>query len=115
MRKREPCVPEFGLHQYGTDAIEQLTVALRPCSRIVAITGAGVSTDSGIPDYRDAEGNWKRRAPVQFRDFVEKNHVRRRYWARSMSGWPAFQAARPSATHHALVALENTGCLSAVV
>lgn len=108
-------MPESGLHEYGTDAVEQLTMALRGCSRIVAITGAGVSTDSGIPDYRDAEGNWKRRAPVQFRDFVEKTHVRRRYWARSMTGWPAFQAACPSSTHHALAALEAAGCLSAVV
>lgn len=108
-------MPELGLQEYGGGAIDQLTVALRPCSRIVAITGAGVSTDSGIPDYRDAEGNWKRRAPVQFRDFVEKAHVRRRYWARSMSGWPAFQEARPSAAHHALAALESAGRLSAVV
>ena len=108
-------MPELCLQEYGGGAIDQLTVALRPCSRIVAITGAGVSTDSGIPDYRDAEGNWKRRAPVQFRDFVEKAHVRRRYWARSMSGWPAFQEARPSAAHHALAALESAGRLSAVV
>lgn len=97
------------------DEFGKLVTALRACSRIVAITGAGISTDSGIPDYRDAEGNWKRRAPVQFRDFVEKPAVRRRYWARSMNGWPAFEAARPAAAHRALAALEAAGRLGAVV
>lgn len=99
----------------GRDRIAGLVDALRARRRIVALTGAGISTDSGIPDYRDAEGNWKRRAPVQFRDFVEKPAVRRRYWARSMSGWPAFAGARPAATHHALADLEAAGRLGAVV
>lgn len=106
---------ECGFHEDNADAVEKLAAAMRTCNHIVAITGAGVSTDSGIPDYRDAEGNWKRRAPVQFCDFVEKIGVRRRYWARSMSGWPVFQAARPAATHDALAMLEAAGYLSAVV
>ncbi len=108
-------MPECGLYEDVTDAVANLAAALRTCSRVVAVTGAGISTDSGIPDYRDAEGNWKRRAPVQFRDFVEKAGVRRRYWARSMSGWPAFESARPAAAHKALAMLEAAGRLSAVV
>lgn len=108
-------MPECDLREDTVDAVEKLAASLRACSRIVAITGAGISTDSGIPDYRDAEGNWKRRAPVQFRDFVENAAVRRRYWARSMSGWPAFVAASPAATHNDLATLEAAGCLSAVV
>lgn len=97
------------------DTLEALASALRCRRRIVAITGAGISTDSGIPDYRDAEGNWKRRAPVQFRDFVEKPEVRRRYWARSMRGWPTFESARPALAHRVLAELESSRRLSAVV
>ena len=97
------------------DTLDALAAALRGRHRIVAITGAGISTDSGIPDYRDAEGNWKRRAPVQFRDFVDKPDVRRRYWARSMRGWPAFESARPAVAHRVLAELEAAGRLAAVV
>jgi len=89
--------------------VERLAEWLAGCSRMAVITGAGVSTGSGIPDYRDGDGNWKRSPPVQYRDFVESAAVRRRYWARSFAGWPMFAAARPSSAHVTLARLERTG------
>jgi NAD-dependent SIR2 family protein deacetylase len=65
-----------------------------------------VSTDSGIPDYRDERGAWKGREPIQYRDFVSSDAARRRYWARSMLGFPLLARATPNAAHHALAELE---------
>lgn len=95
--------------------VERLAAWLAERSRVTAITGAGVSTESGIPDYRDGDGNWKRSPPVQYRDFVESDAVRRRYWARSFAGWPMFVAARPSTAHVALAQLERTERVARIV
>jgi NAD-dependent SIR2 family protein deacetylase len=77
--------------------------------RIFVLTGAGCSTNSGIPDYRDADGNWKRTQPVHFQAFVADDATRRRYWARSMIGWRRFGTALPNDAHHALARLEANG------
>ena len=82
---------------------------------VFALTGAGVSTDSGIPDYRDERGGWKGRQPVQYRDFVASDLVRRRYWARSMLGFPLMTRAQPNAAHHALARLESESRVSLLV
>lgn len=82
---------------------------------VTLLTGAGLSTDSGIPDYRDARGAWKRKPPVQHRDFMTSYAVRQRYWARSMVGWPLMQRARPNNAHLAITRLQQAGLLDAVI
>jgi NAD-dependent SIR2 family protein deacetylase len=77
--------------------------------RLFVLTGAGCSTDSGIPDYRDAAGDWKRAQPVTYQAFMGELATRQRYWARSLVGWPRFGHARPNATHAALARLEARG------
>lgn len=75
--------------------------------RLFVLTGAGISTDSGIPDYRDRAGQWKRTPPVTYQTFMHEPATRQRYWARSLVGWRRFGRAAPNATHHALVTLEQ--------
>ncbi|HEY4581382.1 MAG TPA: NAD-dependent protein deacetylase [Lysobacter sp.] len=76
------------------------------------LTGAGTSTASGIPDYRDATGGWKRPPPVTYQAFTQDATARCRYWARSFAGWPRFDAAMPNAAHAALAAWQRGGRLS---
>lgn len=80
--------------------------------RIFVLTGAGVSTGSGIPDYRDRDGHWKRAQPITYQALTGEPAMYRRYWARSAVGWPRVLAARPNAAHHALARLEAGGQLS---
>ncbi|NBC12026.1 MAG: NAD-dependent protein deacetylase [Gammaproteobacteria bacterium] len=88
---------------------------IRAHAPLCVLTGAGCSTDSGIPDYRDRAGNWKRAEPIRYQRFVRDRAARRRYWARSYVGWPRVAAARPNPTHRALAALEARGLVTQIV
>lgn len=97
------------------DDADRLLEFLDAHRRLMVLTGAGVSTDSGIPDYRDAAGSWKVRRPIQFREFVGSDAVRQRYWARSFVGWRRIEQARPNATHGAIARLEAAGRVDLLV
>ena len=90
------------MHEALADFIER-------ARRLVVLTGAGCSTESGIPDYRSPGGAWARHKPIYFSSFVRSAEVRRFYWARSYEGWPRFEAAKPNRAHGALARLESGG------
>mgnify|MGYP001096807205 CR=1 FL=1 len=92
-------------------ALERLHELLMRSRRPLVLTGAGCSTDSGIPDYRDAAGAWKRKPPVTLQDYLKSPLARQRYWARSLAGWPRVAAAAPGEAHRALARLEAAGRL----
>lgn len=95
-------------HPQRSSALAELVAGSR---RLLVLTGAGCSTESGIPDYRDADGSWKSRRPMLYQQFVGSAAHRRRYWARSMVGWQRIAGAQPNAAHRALARLEAAGLL----
>lgn len=96
----------------GVDTLARFVGRAR---RLVVLTGAGCSTASGIPDYRDETGAWKRSPPVTIQDFLASSAGRKRYWARSLVGWPRFSAARPNRAHGVLAELETQGRVEALI
>jgi NAD-dependent deacetylase len=88
---------------------------LRAARRAVVFTGAGISTESGIPDFRSPGGIWTRMAPIDFQDFVASAQMRREAWRRRFAMEESFAAARPNAGHEAVAALVARGTVSHVI
>jgi NAD-dependent SIR2 family protein deacetylase len=99
----------------GDDSIAQLAAFITRHPRLLVLGGAGCSTESGIPDYRDDAGAWKRRPPVTWQAFTQEPLTRARYWARSLIGWPLMAAARPNAAHLMLAQLEHAGRIDLLI
>jgi NAD-dependent deacetylase sirtuin 4 len=81
----------------------------------LVLSGAGISTESGIPDYRGPNGSMRTRRPMQYREFVGSEDARRRYWARSAVGWTRVGTARPNAGHISIARLEQRGLVTGVI
>jgi NAD-dependent SIR2 family protein deacetylase len=94
--------------------IDSLAALLRN-GNVVALTGAGISTESGIPDYRSPEALTRVRRPIHGPEFIRSSALRRRYWARAMAGWERFRNAAPNVAHRALAAFEERGHLNAII
>ncbi|MGW7081610.1 NAD-dependent protein deacetylase [Streptomyces sp. NPDC054866] len=82
---------------------------------VAVLSGAGLSTESGIPDYRGEHGSLRRHTPMTYQEFVGAEQARRRYWARSQLGWRAMTRARPNAGHRAVTALVEAGLVTGVI
>ena len=101
-------------NNFQASSCKSLLTLLRG-KRFVVLSGAGCSTDSGIPDYRGPDGRLRVRTPIQYRDFVKSSEVRKRYWARSTIGWPVMSEAEPNPAHTALEKLEKAGLASGII
>jgi NAD-dependent deacetylase len=97
------------------EAQRRLATLVARSERIVAFTGAGISTESGIPDFRSPGGVWARNAPIQYQEFLASAEARRETWRRGLETYPVVAAASPNPAHLALAELERRGQLLAVV
>jgi NAD-dependent SIR2 family protein deacetylase len=96
------------------DALDALAELLDD-GDVVVLSGAGLSTDSGIPDYRGATGSLRRHTPMTYQTFLRDPRGRHRYWARSFVGWRQIRAARPNAGHRAVADLQRAGLVAGVI
>ena len=94
---------------------QQIARYLEESRRAVAFTGAGISTESGVPDFRSPGGVWSKYKPVMFQDFLASADARRQYWRMKKEGYWEMRRARPNAGHQALARLEAAGKLAAVI
>lgn len=93
----------------------KLAAYLKAARQMLIFTGAGISTASGIPDFRGPQGIWTRRKPVYYQEFMTSEAARIEHWSYKLEGWTAMAEARPNAVHHAIVKLEKAGRVAMVV
>lgn len=96
-------------------AIEHLSALIADAKRIVAFTGAGISTECGIPDFRSPGGLWTQNRPIPFDEFLASRDARNEAWRRKFVLEEKFQMARPGRGHRALARLSATGKLAAII
>ncbi|WP_297005898.1 Sir2 family NAD-dependent protein deacetylase [uncultured Corynebacterium sp.] len=107
-------VEETGTHSDPDVALDAVASQLQ-AGGVLVITGAGVSTDSGIPDYRGPNGSLGRHRPMTYQEFRHDPEASHRYWARSFVGWREMATSRPNVTHYAIAELEDAGLVTGVV
>ncbi len=96
------------------DGMDRLAQLMKD-RRITVLSGAGLSTESGIPDYRGPRSSARRTRPIYYREFIENTAARTRYWVRSTVGWPRVSEARPNPGHAAIAKMERSGLVSGVI
>ena len=94
---------------------EAIVELLTEARKILVFTGAGISTGSGIRDFRGPKGVWKTRQPVYYEAFMSSERARVEYWDQKLEAWPSFRHAEPKAAHRAVAALERADKLLSVV
>ena len=110
-----PSEPLFQGQAGAAAGLDALCEFIATRKRLFVLTGAGVSVASGIPGYRDMNGDWMRAQPIQWQAFRDSEHTRRRYWARSMVGWPMVSKAQPNTAHEALARIGAAGRIARLV
>jgi NAD-dependent SIR2 family protein deacetylase len=111
MTETKKWVPEVDTNWDGFDELASMLASVR----VVGLTGAGCSTESGIPDYRGPKASNQSPTPIRYGDFIHDSNARRRYWGRSMIGWPRFQQSEPNRAHRALAEMESAGIIEGLI
>jgi NAD-dependent deacetylase len=95
--------------------LDELLAFLSRANSLLVFTGAGISTNSGIPDFRGPNGVWRQRQPVYYDEFLASEEARTEYWDYKLESWPVMRDARPNSIHRAIVDLHEAGRLHAVI